>query len=172
MVFTQPSDQHRIILDDASRVRVVHASPGSGKTWLVGELIRREIASWKRPGQGIAAISFTRVGGEEIRAALGHDLTHPHFVGTIDAFLYRFVIRPFLRKRYPKWKEPRLLPATSAPSLWSKFGSVEGATKQERINVFGCPFWGWDAEKDQPVIAYRPLWKCGRRSSGSGESGG
>ncbi|MBX3728540.1 MAG: ATP-dependent helicase [Candidatus Sumerlaeia bacterium] len=159
MVVAQPTDQQRVILDDTSRVRVVHAAPGSGKTWLVAELIRREIANWNRPGQGIAAISFTRVGGEEIRAALGHDLNHPHFVGTIDAFLFRYVIRPFLSKSFPEWKVPRLLPPTLAPAQWSRLGSVQGATPDERINAFGCPIWGWDGETDGPIIAHRPPWK-------------
>jgi DNA helicase-2/ATP-dependent DNA helicase PcrA len=158
MIGDQPSEQQRVILDDTSRVRVVHAAPGSGKTWLVAELIRRKVAAWKRPGQGIAAISFTRVGGEEIRAALGHDLNHPHFVGTIDSFLYRFVVRPFLHKVRPTWKTPRILPEGNAPTKWERLGRVTiGNEENSRpLSVFGCYFWGWDDSKRLPILAHRP----------------
>ncbi len=50
------------------------------------------------------------IGGQEIRKEVGHDLTHPHFVGTIDAFLYRYVVRPFLRQVHHTWAPPRLIP--------------------------------------------------------------
>lgn len=108
------------ILGDPSRIRVVQASPGSGKTWLVGELIKRELTTWCSPQAGIAALSFTRVGGEEIQSALGHELDHPHFVGTIDAFLFRYVVSPFLSKVFPGYKTPRLIPADWSPSVWTK----------------------------------------------------
>ena len=68
-------------------MHVVRAVPGSGKTWLVAELIKKQLGEWPTRTSGIAALSFTRVGGDEIRKAIGYELGHPHFVGTIDAFL-------------------------------------------------------------------------------------
>jgi antirestriction protein ArdC len=92
---TPSTEQQSALERPVPRVRVVRAAPGSGKTWLVAEVIRQEITSWQTMTGGIAALSFTRVGGEEIRSAVGYELVHPHFVGTIDAFLFRYVVRPF-----------------------------------------------------------------------------
>lgn len=71
-----PLSCQQAVLDSAARVRVVRAAPGSGKTWLVAELIRRELERWVPTTSGIAALSFTRVGGDEIRTAVGLSLIH------------------------------------------------------------------------------------------------
>lgn len=113
-----PTPEQASVLDDTARVRVVRAVPGSGKTWLVAELIKRELAKWTSRHSGIAALSFTRVGGEEIRRAVGYDLHHPHFVGTLDAFVFRFLVRPFLQQVRPEVALPRLIPADWAPERW------------------------------------------------------
>jgi DNA helicase-2/ATP-dependent DNA helicase PcrA len=116
----RPTHEQQVVLDSSARVRVVRAAPGSGKTWLVAELLRKELESWPRNGGGIVALSFTRVGGEEIRKAVGYDLAHPHFVGTIDAFLFRYVVRPFLQRARPNHAAPRLIPADWSPEHWRK----------------------------------------------------
>lgn len=64
-----PSTEHAAILASTARVRVVRAVPGSGKAWLVAEVIREELRQWRTPTSGVAALSFTRVGGEEISRA-------------------------------------------------------------------------------------------------------
>lgn len=115
-----PTEEQQAVVDSDARVRIVRAAPGSGKTWLVAELIRSELESWRGNGGGIAALSFTRVGGEEIRKALGYDLGHPHFVGTIDAFLFRYVVRPFLQRARANHAAPRLIPADWSPGYWTK----------------------------------------------------
>src|SRR5688572_10931479 len=97
-----PTIEQQEVINSRTRIRVVRAAPGSGKTWLVAELIRDELSRWPTRSNGIAALSFTRVGGDEIRKATGQELGHPHFVGTIDAFLFRYVIRPFLQKCFPE----------------------------------------------------------------------
>lgn len=59
------------------------------------------LGKWRRPQDrraGVAAISFTNVAQEEVRRrvrALQIADGYPHFVGTIDAFLLRFVVRRF-----------------------------------------------------------------------------
>ena len=115
-----PTGEQRNILESDARIRLVRAGPGSGKTWLVAEIIRREFASWKNTQGGIAALSFTRVGGDEIRRAVHHELGHPHYVGTIDAFLFRYVVRPFFSKAYSAVEAPRLIPADWLPGSWVK----------------------------------------------------
>lgn len=117
-----PTSEQQAVIDNKNdaRIRIVKAVPGSGKTWLVAELIRRELIKNCTGSQGIAALSFTRVGGEEIRRAVGYDLQHPHFIGTIDSFLFRFVVRPFLKQVLPDLAKPRLIPAEWEPKEWNK----------------------------------------------------
>jgi len=114
------SDEQRAVLSGKERIRIVQASPGSGKTWLIAEAIRQELGSMGGSQRGIAALSFTRVGGSEIRAAVGCDLDLPHFVGTIDAFVFRYVVRPFVREIAKDHVPPRLLPADCLPEKWTK----------------------------------------------------
>lgn len=158
---SSPTPEQRAILDDPARIRVVRAVPGSGKTWLVAELIRREIATWITKGSGIAALSFTRVGGDEIRQAVGHELAHPHFVGTLDAFLFRYIVRPFLRLVYPVIPRVRLIPADWSPERWTKppkevSFEVRPArgSKARPINIFETCFVG--EEDGHCIVAHRP----------------
>ena len=137
------------MLESRARIRVVRAAPGSGKTWLVAEAIREELRAW-RPGHGgIAALSFTRVGGEEIGAALGHGLPHPHFVGTIDAFLFRYVVRPHLRAIDPQAKTPELLAADWIPAeIWTS-----AASACRGVNPYACVWTGRGAD-GKPVLSH------------------
>lgn len=133
---TQPTPEQRAIIEDPSRVRVVQAAPGSGKTWLVSEVIRQELPDMPT-GTGVAALSFTRVAGDEIHRAVGRRLGYPHFVGTIDSFLFRYVVRPHLRSVYPFLAAPRLLPAGVTPEKWRRCGSVDTVVGNG-INIFSC----------------------------------
>ncbi len=150
----EPTAEQQGVLEDRSRVRVVRATPGCGKTWLVAELIRRELGQWDSATSGLAALSFTRVGGDEIRKALGYDPELPHFVGTIDAFLYRFVVRPFLKKCFNGLAEPRLIPAEWGAKHWYRYAPGASTTVGNGINLFNCAFVG--VEEDKPVIAASP----------------
>lgn len=150
----EPTDEQRIVLENDARVRVVRSVPGSGKTWLIAEVIRRKLDKWPAKTNGIAALSFTRVGGEEIRAAVGYDLVHPHFVGTIDSFLFRYVVRPHLRRVFVDlFAEPRLVVGEWGAQHWHKCGANQSSTVSKGINIFGCAYIG--EEKGQPVIAYK-----------------
>ncbi|MBC8424265.1 UvrD-helicase domain-containing protein [bacterium] len=152
-----PTPEQAVILDSDARVRVVRSTPGSGKTWLVAELIRREISNWTKKGQGIAALSFTRVGGEEIRKAVGYGLSHPHFVGTIDAYIFRYIIRPFLTTCFPELPSPRLVPAEWGASYWKKCGPNRPSTIRRGtkvINLFGCTFVS--EEMGELQLRYQP----------------
>ena len=135
-----PTAEQQAVLDSPARVRVVRSAPGSGKTWLVAELIRQELDKWPTKTSGIAALSFTRVGGDEIRKAMGYELGHPHFVGTIDAFLFRYVVRPFLNKCFPSLATPRLIPGEWGAGIGRTTPENEQATFGNGINLFGCVF--------------------------------
>lgn len=84
-------------------LRIISARPGTGKTSAVaaycGALIQawdEKYASW----QGIALLSFTNVATREISAKLDSEdsslpsIGYPHFTGTIDAFVNRYVFLP------------------------------------------------------------------------------
>jgi DNA helicase-2/ATP-dependent DNA helicase PcrA len=122
---------------------------------LVAEVIRKELEGWPMRTCGIAALSFTRVGGEEIRKAVGYELGHPHFVGTIDAFLFRYVIRPHLRHVFRWFADPRLVVGEWGAEHWAKCGSNQSATAGKGINLFGCVYIG--EEHGEEIIAHKPL---------------
>ena len=77
------------------------ACPGSGKTLTVAARIHRLLTDWDRPHAGIAALSFTNVAWQEIQSYLANEfqisvpLGYPHFLGTIDSFINRFIFLPF-----------------------------------------------------------------------------
>lgn len=151
-----PTDEQQDILNKKNvRVRIVRAVPGSGKTWLIAELIRQELATWPMETSGIAALSFTKVAGEEIRRAVGHELSHPHFVGTIDAFLFRYVLRPHLSRVFNAYAEPRIVVGEWGPEYWGMRSRSQSATVAKgKINLFGCIYIN---EKDGKAIpVYKP----------------
>ncbi len=163
-----PTPEQQLVIDNDSRVRVVRAAPGSGKTWLVAEIIRRELEHWDRNRGGIAALSFTRVGGEEIRHAVGSELVHPHFVGTLDAFLFRYVVRPFLQQACSWAAHPRIIPAEWSPEYWSRppaginfIFPYRNGTKTTPYNAFSACFVG--ESKGIVLIGYPPPFQSGLR---------
>lgn len=94
------------------------ACPGAGKTRVI---VDRHLSRAVPVRQGRAITSFTRVATAEVQrrcAAAGRlDLTgHPHFVGTLDTFLWLHLVRPFLPpdriwRRMESWRDA---PARSA----------------------------------------------------------
>jgi DNA helicase II / ATP-dependent DNA helicase PcrA len=163
-----PTAIQQEVLQSTARIRVVRAAPGSGKTWLVAEALRAELGPWRSTHSGISALSFTNVAGEEIRRALGAAPTHPHFVGTIDAFLYRYVVRPFARIVNPELEVPRLLPAEAAVSLterqrWLRdteigYSLKRGQGKPITGTLYDCHFVGKN-EDGKPEFTFEAGWE-------------
>jgi DNA helicase II / ATP-dependent DNA helicase PcrA len=150
---TPTTEQQAILIKDA-RIRVVRATPGSGKTWLVAESIRQTLETWPTKTSGIAALSFTRVGGDEIRKAVGYDLAHPHFVGTIDSFLFRYIIRPHLCQVFKgSFAVPRIVAGEWGADNWSKCSPTLNATVGQGIKLFGCVFV--DERQGKAVVAHK-----------------
>lgn len=79
----------------AERDVFLTACPGSGKTRAGGV----RVARLADDGLRVAACSYTNVGVEQIRRVLADDLGitlgPEHFVGTLHAFLLRYVLYPF-----------------------------------------------------------------------------
>ncbi|OLZ58143.1 UvrD-helicase domain-containing protein [Amycolatopsis keratiniphila] len=75
----------------------VQACPGAGKTRVIVD--RHLAAAGGRRGR--AVVSFTNVACDEVTrrcrdAGRPHLADFPNFVGTIDSFLWRYLVRPFL----------------------------------------------------------------------------
>ncbi len=92
------SEQQAIIQSvfvDKAPLTIVEACPGSGKTRVFVEVFKQYLDTWGNSNGGVAALSFTNVAQEEIKNRLGGNPVHPHFVGTLDSFVYQYVIKPF-----------------------------------------------------------------------------
>lgn len=82
----------------SSSVDLIEAGPGAGKTRTV---IARMSQQQSKLEKAVALISFTNVAAEEAKRRCGPDmLAFPHYVGTFDAFLHRYLVTPdFIRVR-------------------------------------------------------------------------
>lgn len=103
--------EQEAVLASTSRVTLVRAGPGSGKTKVFVERLNRYLNSWQNRHGGIAALSFTNVAQDEIATRLGGRLPAPHFVGTLDSFFLRFVVGPFGHVGGIKSSGARLIPS-------------------------------------------------------------
>lgn len=82
----------------------VAACPGSGKTTLIVAKLAILVKKWPYKTKGICILSHTNVAREEIEKKLlsiiGNSLfSYPHFIGTIHAFVNRFLALPYLRSQ-------------------------------------------------------------------------
>lgn len=100
-MFETLSDKQREIVFDKSGKFVVRACPGSGKTYCVSARLARLILDWKKEYQGIAAVSFTNVAWQEIEKKyseefkIGDKISFPHYLGTIDSFVNKYIFLPY-----------------------------------------------------------------------------
>jgi hypothetical protein len=100
-MFETLSEKQREIVFDKSGKFVVRACPGSGKTFCVSARLARLISSWGKEYEGIAAVSFTNVAWQEIEKKysedfqLGDRISFPHFLGTIDSFINKYIFLPY-----------------------------------------------------------------------------
>jgi len=84
----------------ASKLCYLEACPGSGKTEVIGVKAAYEIARWNSLFSGIAVLTFTKSAASELSNritvfAKGKSLKHPHYVGTFDSWLHRYILHPF-----------------------------------------------------------------------------
>ncbi|MFJ8164831.1 UvrD-helicase domain-containing protein [Streptomyces sp. NPDC096136] len=108
----------------------VPACPGAGKTHVI---TNRHLQSPRRLlRQGRALISFTRVARDQMarrcRQAGRADLVQaPHFIGTLDSFLWEFLVKP----RRPAEPVPRLLDS------WASIKApVQGTDREISLHRF------------------------------------
>jgi DNA helicase-2/ATP-dependent DNA helicase PcrA len=113
---------------------VITACPGSGKTAVIAEKIRNELAELKSY-QGIIAITFTRKASKELegRCRVNGADTKCSFFGTIDSFCLSEIIYPFLNQIFdgntvdlePKYESDLTLAETSIATQLNDIDKVE-----------------------------------------------
>jgi len=114
-MFNLLSSIQRQIVFEKSGIFVVRACPGSGKTFTVAAKLANMLTGWQDQYRGIATLSFTNVAWKEIENKLDKKfniktpLTSPHFLGTLDSFLNRFVFLPFGHKILGTTERPKLI---------------------------------------------------------------
>lgn len=100
-MFESLSDKQREIVFDKAGKFVVRACPGSGKTYCVSARFARLILDWRKEYEGIAVVSFTNVAWQEIEKIyseifqVGDRISFPHFLGTIDSFINKYIFLPY-----------------------------------------------------------------------------
>jgi DNA helicase-2/ATP-dependent DNA helicase PcrA len=81
----------------------VQAAPGNGKTTLIVAKLALLSREWRSRTQGVCVISHTNAARHEVEKKLASHpaasafLSYPHFIGTVTAFLDRFLALPYLR---------------------------------------------------------------------------
>jgi DNA helicase-2/ATP-dependent DNA helicase PcrA len=104
-----------LVFDQARRQAIkgyvdIQACPGSGKTTLIAAKLILLAKSWQQGTSGICVLSHTNVAKNEIISRLESDeygrklLSYPHFIGTIQEFVNRFLALPFCRSKGIKIK--------------------------------------------------------------------
>lgn len=147
-----PTDEQRAVLESENRITLVKAAPGSGKTRVFSEFIKIRIGEFKDKKNGIAALSFTNAASDEIADRVGSDISAPHFVGTLDSFLFKFVIKPFGHLFELSSKGITILPPVEDRTFGSDDVQV-GATNREQANVFSIRFAGGTVAS--PILIYK-----------------
>lgn len=77
------------------------ACPGAGKTRAIVARYLKRTAEEKR--KGVALLSFTNAAVDEVEKRCGgspDQLRHPHFAGTFDSFINRFIIGPRYARKF------------------------------------------------------------------------
>jgi DNA helicase-2/ATP-dependent DNA helicase PcrA len=153
-----PTDEQKAVLASKARVTVVRACPGAGKTEVFVEAIRQRLGDWKAGGAGLAALSFTNIARETIEARVGGGVPPPHFVGTLDSFVFRFVVKPFGHLVGLPLGAVRLFPAIICNQLEEPSVQV-GAEAATRASLYDVHFCGLNGDK--------PVLKANARVNGS-----
>lgn len=81
----------------------VQAAPGNGKTTLLVAKLALLSRMWVSRSQGVCVISHTNAARDVVEKKLATHptasgfLSYPHFIGTVTAFIDRFIALPYLR---------------------------------------------------------------------------
>lgn len=99
----KPTPEQQDLIEHSGSNLFVTAVPGAGKTTTMAQrfarLTRKTSCNDRR---GVAVLSFTNAAATEIEEKaqnVGGDLTPPNFIGTIDSFLRRFLVVPYIKSQ-------------------------------------------------------------------------
>lgn len=145
------TDEQASILAADDRIVVVRACPGSGKTTIFVEKLKDIADTWPYHRKGIAALSFTNTASKEILYRAGSALLPPHFIGTLDSFVLRYVVLPFGHLLGLPKQGARLIPAPLDRRLtFSPFQF--GSQSRDVLPISRFRFVGGSVL--QPIMAY------------------
>lgn len=97
------STERRNFIQNLNNYLEVQAVPGSGKTKILGAKIGLLLKKWKFKNSGICVLTHTNVAKEEILKSCREIDKNckmgcfPHFIGTIQEFVDRFLAIPYLK---------------------------------------------------------------------------
>jgi len=124
-IFETLSEEQKAVVYEKEGLCAIRAGPGSGKTYCVSARFIRKLQNWTEKYSGIAVISFTNVAWKEIENNIseyfGHGVKSPHYLGTIDSFINKFIVTPFGHLIMGCSKSPKFV---GAP--YSSWGSTLG----------------------------------------------
>lgn len=139
-----PTEEQRKIINH-DRSAIVRACPGAGKTKVLVARVCKLLADngGNDRGRGIAMLSFTRAAISELSARLMKvgllpSPPFPHFLGTFDSFIWKFLVAPFGVPGVDK--SPQLIPdKNSASYIYPAKNTRSLATATEQSKPRGIP---------------------------------
>jgi len=140
-----PPTEEQLKIINHDRSAIVRACPGAGKTKVLVARVRKLLADdgGSDKGRGIAMLSFTRAAISELHARLMKEgllpsPPFPHFLGTFDSFIWKFIVAPFGVPGVDK--SPQLIPdKNSACHIYPKKNTRSLATATEQSKPRGMP---------------------------------
>lgn len=94
------TNEQEKIINEASGHFLVRACPGSGKTFTIACKAIDDVENWNRLREGVALLSFTNTAQEELSGEIKkiseRSLGYPHYIGTIDSFINKYIFFPFI----------------------------------------------------------------------------
>nr|WP_320160461.1 ATP-dependent helicase [uncultured Methanoregula sp.] len=99
-IWEKTLEQLQYVGYDLKKNSFLKACPGSGKTEVVGLKSAYEFKQWTKKTTGIAVLTYTNKATDVItdrvqQFAGSSGISHPHFIGTIDSWMHRFILNPF-----------------------------------------------------------------------------
>lgn len=99
----KPTPEQQDLIEHSGSNLFVTAVPGAGKTTTMAQRFARLTRNTScADRRGVAVLSFTNAAATEIEEKariVEGDLTPPNFIGTIDSFLRRFLVVPYIKSR-------------------------------------------------------------------------
>jgi DNA helicase II / ATP-dependent DNA helicase PcrA len=161
----KPTEQQEPIVEEWAGRFAVRACPGSGKTFSVAARLDRLLSAWQSEHRGIAVASFTNVAWREVEEYLTKEFgrkpqIYPHFLGTLDRFISKYIFLPFGHLVMNSTGRPTLVGPphddTEPIGDWLFWGKANLACNQKRckLNQFTYDLHGNVVRLQYPSMGY------------------